>query len=80
MLASGYLDRPMHLIGPRYFDMYITLLKMIVPIAAVIALISMIAEYFMNFGGEEAVVNVVFTIMGEGIWRIIDVGLQVFSG
>ena len=78
MLASGYLDRPMHLIGPRYFDVYVTLLKMIVPIAAVIALISMIAEYFMNFGGEEAVVNVVFTIMGEGIWRIIDVGLQVF--
>ena len=27
---------------------------------------------------KEAVVNVVFTIMGEGIWRIIDVGLQVF--
>ncbi|MEB9851781.1 hypothetical protein P4K42_32030, partial [Bacillus cereus] len=21
-LANGYLDRPMHLIGPRYFDVY----------------------------------------------------------
>lgn len=26
-LANGYLDRPMHLIGPRYFDVYTTLLK-----------------------------------------------------
>lgn len=26
-LANGYLDRPMHLIGPRYFDVYLTLLK-----------------------------------------------------
>jgi len=26
ILASGYLDRPMHLIGPRYFDVYINLL------------------------------------------------------
>ena len=31
-LANGYLDRPMHLIGPRYFDVYTTLLKMIIPI------------------------------------------------
>lgn len=28
-LASGYGDRPMHLIGPRYFNVYVTLLKMI---------------------------------------------------
>lgn len=77
-LASGYRDQPMHLIGPRYFDVYISLLKMILPIAAVIALISMIAEYFIGYSGEEAIVNVVLTIMGEGIWNIIAVGIQVF--
>jgi len=77
-LASGYRDQPMHLIGPRYFDVYVTLLKMILPIAAVISLISMIATYFMNYGGEEAVMNVVLHIMGEGIWRIIEVSMQVF--
>ncbi|MFJ8244521.1 HAAS signaling domain-containing protein [Peribacillus asahii] len=77
-LASGYRDQPMHLIGPRYFDVYVTLLKMILPIAAVISLISMIATYFMNYGGEEAVINVVLHIMGEGIWRIIEVSMQVF--
>jgi hypothetical protein len=46
--------------------------------AGVIALISMIAEYFIGFGGEEAVINVVLNIMGEGIWRIIEVGIHVF--
>src|SRR5699024_11974966 len=34
-MASGYRDRPMHLIGPRYYDVYVTLLKMILPIAAI---------------------------------------------
>lgn len=77
-LASGYRDRPMHLIGPRYFDVYISLLKMIFPIAAVIALISMIAEYYIGFGGEEVVINAVLIIMGNGIWRIIEVGIHVF--
>ncbi|USK71098.1 HAAS signaling domain-containing protein [Peribacillus asahii] len=77
-LASGYRDQPMHLIGPRYFDVYVTLLKMILPIAAVISLISMIATYFMNYGGEEAVINIALHIMGEGIWRIIEVSMQVF--
>lgn len=77
-LASGYRDQPMHLIGPRYFDVYITLLKMILPISAVIALISMIATYFVNYNGEESVVNVILLVMGEGIWKVIEVGIQVF--
>ena len=51
---------------------------MIIPIAAVIAVISMIAEYFISFGGEEAVMNAVLNMMGEGIWRIIEVGIHVF--
>ncbi|RIW28943.1 hypothetical protein D3H55_20475 [Bacillus salacetis] len=77
-LANGYRDQPMHLIGPRYFDVYVSLLKMILPIAAVIAVISMAAEYFIGYSGDEAVINVVLTIMGKGIWNVIEVGIQVF--
>lgn len=51
-LASGYLDQPMHLIGPRYFDVYVSLLKMILPIAAAISLITVIAEYVIGFPAE----------------------------
>jgi len=77
-LANGYLDRPMHLIGPRYFDVYTTLLKMIIPIAAVIALIAMVAENFVGYDGEQAVLNVILNLIGKGIGEIIEVGLHVF--
>ncbi len=77
-LARGYRDQPMHLIGPRYFDLYVSLLKMILPIAAVVALISMIADYFIGYSGEEAIVNVVLTIMGKGIWKVFEVGVHTF--
>ncbi len=69
-LANGYLDRPMHLIGPRYFDVYTTLLKMIIPIAAVIALISMVAENFIGYNGDQAVLNVILQLIGKGIGEI----------
>ncbi|MED3480295.1 hypothetical protein P4554_27470 [Bacillus thuringiensis] len=77
-LANGYLDRPMHLIGPRYFDVYTTLLKMIIPIAAVIALISMVAENFIGYSGDQAVLNVILQLIGKGIGEIFEVGLHVF--
>ncbi|TCN17608.1 HAAS signaling domain-containing protein [Mesobacillus foraminis] len=77
-LAAGYSDRPMHLIGPRYFDIYVTLLKMILPIAAVISVISMIAQYFIGYGGNEAALNVALSLMGQGIWTVIEVSVQVF--
>ncbi|WP_449539130.1 HAAS signaling domain-containing protein [Ferdinandcohnia sp. Marseille-Q9671] len=77
-MASGYVEQPMHLIGPRYFDVYVALLKMILPIATVIALISVIAEYFIGYQGEEALLNVLLDVAGFGIWRIIDVGIQTF--
>ncbi|WP_436644692.1 HAAS signaling domain-containing protein [Bacillus cereus] len=77
-LANGYLDRPMHLIGPRYFDVYTTLLKMIIPIAAVIGLISMVAENFIGYNGDQAVLNVILQLIGKGIGEIFEVGLHVF--
>ncbi|CAM3979608.1 HAAS signaling domain-containing protein [Bacillus paramycoides] len=77
-LANGYLDRPMHLIGPRYFDVYMMLLKMIIPIAAVIALISMVAENIIGYSGDQAVLYVILKLMGKGIGEIIEVGLHVF--
>ena len=43
VLASGYKDQPMHLIGPRYFDVYVSLLKMIVPIAGIIFVVQLIS-------------------------------------
>ncbi|MGE7690227.1 HAAS signaling domain-containing protein [Lysinibacillus sp. NPDC097214] len=77
-LASNYRDWPMYLIGPRYFDVYVTLLKMILPIAAVISFIAMTTEYLIGYSGEQAVLNIGLNLMTEGIQRIIEVGIQVF--
>ncbi|MER2007700.1 MAG: hypothetical protein ABS939_09635 [Psychrobacillus sp.] len=78
VLANGYKDQPMHLIGPRYFDVYVSLLKMIVPIAAFIALITVITEHIIVYSGEGAILNSVLAIIGEGIWTMIAVGIHVF--
>ena len=78
ILANGYKDQPMHLIGPRYFDVYVSLLKMIVPIAAVVSIITIITKYFIGFSGEEALINSILSLIGEGIGTMIQVGIQVF--
>lgn len=77
-LASGYRDRPMHLIGPRYYDVYISLLKMILPIAAVISLIALIGENVFGDIGEKTIIEVVIMLIGKGIAGIISTGIQVF--
>ena len=68
----------MHLIGPRYFDVYTILLKMIIPIAAVIALIAMVAENFLSYTGDQAVLNVILQVISKGIGEIFEVALHVF--
>lgn len=78
VLASGYKDQPMHLIGPRYFDLYVSLLKIIVPIATVISLIAIITQYFIGYSGDEGILKIIFTIIGGGIGSVIEVGIQVF--
>lgn len=78
VLASNYSDRPMHLIGPKYFDLYISFLKMIVPISAVIAFISVVATQILAFERGDTVLNVALDIFVLSIWRIIEVFIQVF--
>jgi len=77
-LSSGYSDRPQHLIGPRYFDIYKTILKMGLPIAALVVFIAFIAGEVTGFTGEEAVLNVMLTIITQGFVKLLDVCLQVF--
>ncbi|MEK3800428.1 hypothetical protein MHI18_19695 [Peribacillus sp. FSL H8-0477] len=61
-MESSYIgqrvpDQPKHLIGPRYYDTYVTVLKMIVPIAAIFAMISLIAVIFMGYREEESILS-----------------------
>lgn len=81
-LASEYSERPMHLIGPRYFDMYTTLLKIVTPIVAILTFFVFIVENIITYGGEEDIVsgsiNVIILILGHGTWNIVSAVIQTF--
>ena len=51
---------------------------MIIPIAGVIAIISMVASYFFTYNGEEAILNIIIKVFAEGIWVLIEVGFMSF--
>src|SRR5690606_25910032 len=53
-------------------------LKMILPIAAAISLISVAAEFIFDFNRDDTIINAVLGFMGYGIWRLIEVAVQVF--
>ena len=44
---------------------------MIIPIAVVIALIAMVAEKFLSYTGDQAVLNVILQVIGKGIGEIL---------
>jgi len=78
VLASKYSEQPMHLIGPKYYDVYISLLKMIVPIAIIISLIVTVAESVLNPFPSGAVLEMLITIFSQGIWVIVNMFIQIF--
>jgi hypothetical protein len=78
VLASNYEDRPMHLIGPRYYDLYMTLLKIILPISAAITFIALVASSILNYSGESSPIEVFLSIAGNGVIEVIGTGMQVF--
>lgn len=77
-LANNYLDKPRSLIGPAYYGIYLNLLKMILPIAAFVALTVVITDHIVSYDGKEAVLNVILDVIGLGIWRMIGTAIQTF--
>jgi hypothetical protein len=77
ILASGYRDRPMYLIGPIYFDIYTNLLKIIMPIVMAISFISLVVENVVSFKGDEALITMILTIIIKGIWCVLSSSIQV---
>jgi hypothetical protein len=75
-LAANYMDRPMHLIGPRYFDVYVHLIKLILPISAVIAFLANAAVEIMSQGTGESALDIILAVFGTGIWGMLSAGIQ----
>lgn len=78
ILANGYNDRPMYLIGPRYYDGYLTIMKIVLPIAAIISFVSLLAHQVITFNGTEAILNIMIHIIRDGIIAIVNVSMYTF--
>ncbi|CAG9620243.1 hypothetical protein [Sutcliffiella rhizosphaerae] len=75
-MANGYNEKPMHLIGPRFFDVYVGLLKLLIPIVLIISfsITTFVAIY--SHSGEIEVINFLLSIIGEGIWGSLGAVMQ----
>ena len=79
VLASRYRDRPMHLIGPKFYDIYMTLLKMISLIVVIVTFILFfIGKSGYIFGSGLSPLVIASTVLGEAIWILLESIIQVF--
>src|SRR5205085_10788640 len=76
-LASGYADRPLHLIGPALFPDYIRLLKLlyaiVLPLVFAAALLAQLLAQSGNFGGAfgAAIAVAIQTAVHFGFWPAV---------
>ncbi len=78
LLDSHYSNRPMQLIGPRYYDVYMTFLKIFTPIIVFITLFSVIIEFFIKYNDTLSLQNMIITIITNTIVTIFSTVVQVF--
>lgn len=77
-LAAKYRSQPMYLIGPRFFDLYLTLLKIIIPIVVTVVLVVLIITTIFSGAGDSSVVSVIANLIADAIAAAIDVVVGVF--
>lgn len=69
VLAARYNERPMYLIGPKYYDLYMSILKIVIPIIAVLTFI----VFFINqlnflYDSDMSFFEATAIVLGECIW------------
>ncbi|WP_377890106.1 hypothetical protein [Alkalihalobacillus sp. R86527] len=77
MLANGFKNWPMHLIGPKYFETYVSLLKIILPIALLVSFLSLLTVDFIEHSGALSVINIFWMAVGNAFVVFFEVTLQV---
>lgn len=78
ILAARYANRPLHLIGPTFFPSYVSILKIVLPIAITLSSILTIIAYLANPIADSSWVQ--FTVQGliQIGASIVDVVIQTF--
>lgn len=77
-LAAEYKDQPMHLIGPKFYDIYKTILKIVLLAAPFAALIAFLIGKIEALAESETFLLFIISILGEGLWIVIDTAIQAF--
>ncbi|WP_342527747.1 hypothetical protein MKY84_03380 [Chryseomicrobium sp. FSL W7-1435] len=83
LLASRYLERPLHLIGPALYPTFISILKIVLPIALIVsgltALLGVIVDFSEEFSWGQGIIQGILQIVGSmlaaGIQSVFWVGL-----
>lgn len=78
VLASKYRSQPRYLIGPAFFDAYVTLLKIIIPVVVTVVLMVLIITTIFSSAGEASVASVVGGLFADGIAAVVDTAVNVF--
>ncbi|WP_226658832.1 HAAS signaling domain-containing protein [Guptibacillus hwajinpoensis] len=71
-MANGFRDWPMYLIGPQYFEHYVKLLKIVLPIALTVTFILFMTANVIDYNGTETIGAVFFYLLGDaisGLWN-----------
>lgn len=78
-LAAEYKDQPMHLIGPKFYDTYVTILKMVLGIASIVVLVLFFIDKIGSIQGNEISLLINGSILlGEAVWVLLGTVIQVF--
>lgn len=77
VLAGKYRSQPMYLVGPRFFDVYLTLLKIIIPVVVTVVVVVLIITTIFSNAGEASVVSVIAGLIEDSITAAFDVALHV---
>lgn len=77
LMAEQYGKVRRYLIGPRYFDLYVRLLRLIIPIAVLVTLIVVtIVGIVSGIGQDETLFNVLGSLIGNIISAILNTMMQ----
>lgn len=77
-LAAEYKDQPMHLIGPKFYDIYKTILKIVLLAAPLAALIGFFIGEIETLANSETFLLFITSILGLGLWTVIDTAIHAF--
>lgn len=79
-LANEYRGRASYLIGPRYYDAYISLLKIIIPIVVIVVALATMTQHLMQLPAATTLTAVIVSVLQATIMNAFETGMQVFFG